>query len=275
MSVILDIPNESFKVGDYSLTKPFNGLNILQVISQTWGSTSERFPPLGSAHPDRSDFISFDIGQITPAGGGIATCIILYAKTRNKFVEVIRQPVQFAGIRMRSVPFKENYTKTTTTTKTQTTIINGTKFVVPVTRNAETIASRTLYANDVIVREPFTQDVYCERETHFVNLSNQNIEFQEPIQIRDSNKSKAREKIAEAYTKKQHPRTAGYSEPTLNFPAFKKSVLTPYYSETSSPSVEWYAGRVGGDGLVVMPTEVTQYIGGQLRMVVNLKTKYL
>jgi hypothetical protein len=275
MSVILDTPNDSFKVGDYQLSKPFHGLNVLQVITQTWGSTSERFPSLGSSHPDRGDFTCFDIGQTTPIGGGVSTCVLMYAKTTGKHEELVRTPVQFAGIRMRKVPFNETYTETATTTTSKTIEKDGTFVSVPVTRRTEHTRTRQLEANEIVVREPFTQEVYCTRETSFVNLAVAQPTTISPIQITDSNKTKATDKIDEAYQKKRHPDSTGYTEPSLNYPAFTERVLTPYYSETSSPSIAWYAGKVGTEGMVVLPTEVTQYIGGQLRQVVNLKTKYL
>ena len=45
---------------------------------------------------------------------------------------------------------------------------------------------------------------------------------------------------------------------------FTSGVGTNYLSETSNPSANWYAGKLGSDEYVVQPTNLEPYYGGKL-----------
>lgn len=273
----IDAPNGTFfMVGVARYEKPFEGSENLIVLSQDFCSINGSFPTHGSPHPDNAGFFLFHISPENHLGGGLKRATCFYAKIKNGLTKTFKQQVQFAGIRTREVEFTENYQEAERKSKVVQGVINGATFSFPYVTTTLVDRTRKLKAFDIVAREPFGQEVTCTKHIEFVNLAKSQIPsdyLKEKLVIVDKNKSEWGKTIEDAYERLKHPDTTGYTIPPVP-DGFTKSVATNYLSETSSPNLSWYVGVVGQPKMVVSPSSVEPFYGGELRKVEWVTTEY-
>jgi hypothetical protein len=274
----IDAPSSSyFAVGVASLEKPFEGDDVLKVLKQDFASIDGTFPSLGDAHPDKSGFFLFHITPEQNIGGGILKATCFYSSITNSYTKKIRQSVNFYGVRQRSITFSESYKTIKRIQKQNTSTINGTTFIIPYIEQKEVMLSRDLKASDIVAREPFSEEVTCTQHIEFYNLAVKDlssIDLEEKLLIKDTNKSIWRKSIDEAYEAQKHQNSVKIGSYPQAPTAFSDKTGTNYLSETSSPSADWYAGKLGKDGYIVQPTNIEPYYAGKLVKVDWITTAY-
>ena len=273
----IDAPNGTFfMVGVARYEKPFEGSDHLVVLSQDFCSIDGTFPAYGVVHPEVSEYFLFNISPETHLGGGIKRATCYYAKTTKGYQKEFKQQVQFLGIRSREVQFEEKFKVVTRTSSQVTQVIGGTLFSIPVVKNKTTTNTRKLKAYDIVAREPFGQEVTCVKHIEFVNLAKDQIPsdyLKERTIPTDKNNSEWGNKIEEAYERLKHPDTEGFTPPPVP-EGFMTKVATNYLSESSDPSLAWYVGKVGSDDMVVSPSSVEPFYGGELMKIEWVTTEY-
>lgn len=273
----IDAPKATyFKVGVERYERPFRGSENLVVLAQDFCSVDGTFPKYGENHPNNTSFFLFHISPHSDLGAGLKRATCFFAKIKNGLTETFKQQVQFFGVRMRSVKFQETYLEIKRLSSFRTITVNGAFGSVPYVKNVKVSKGRTLETFDMIAREPFGQEVSCTKHIEFVNLAQENIPdsfIKEKIIVTDKNNAQWKKDIEDAYEKLKHPDTTGYTIPQIPS-GFSTKIATNYLSETSSPSLDWYMGKIGQKEMIVSPSVVEPFFGGKLMKIEWVTTEY-
>lgn len=278
-SDLLDVPSTTFfPIGIPKYDSPFEGnSSALQILKQDFCSINGTFPTGSVAHPTNTGFQLFHVGEHNHVGGGIATATCFYCKIGKIVTTEIKQQVQFAGVRQRKVPFQETYEEVVRTSKTVNNIVNGVLFSFPIVTQKLEEKNRTLEAYEVIAREPFTEEVKCDKRTVFFNKRTGSIPdayIVEKVIFKDAPKDLWSKTIQETYDKKKHPDSKEFVMPaTPN--GFTEQLPTHYVSETSTPNYNWYTSNIGQNTMIVEPSVIEPYYAGSLVKIEWIVTKWL
>lgn len=274
----VDAPSSDyFLLGNYTIDSPFKGSSTLQILKQDCCSINGTFPSKGSPHEAKNDFKLFNIGEPSSINGGFLRATLYYCSINGTYSENFRQQVQFYGIRKRETTYTEKYETSVRESRTSRFMSNGTLISYPVVYLRQVMNQRTNKVFDIVAREPFSQEVTCKKITAFHNTweteSINDSYIKEKLQITDGNPSTWKKTIEEHYDSNKHPDSVEFVMPQTPV-IFTETLATNYVSETSSPSASWYSGQMGKEGYIVQSSVIEDFLGGGLRKIEWVETKY-
>lgn len=140
-------------IGNARVTYPITNFTNLYFVTQEYVQIATAYsqPSYGKSHHIYSQARFCEEIAFSDYGGGLVRFTWRYAKTTNAtMLESAREAVSFPGFRLNSYPYTETYT-----------VNSG---------DVQELRSETKYAYNVVLREPFSREVECTRQTKFVNI---------------------------------------------------------------------------------------------------------
>jgi hypothetical protein len=327
MSVIYDgnFSNPT-PIGRPKIIYPITNLPSLYFVLQRYAQLGSSYsgPSFGMSHHLYPKTSFCEETSFANKGGGLVEFEWKFGISGVNFIESSTESVTFPGFKKRKIPFTENFYVNTGTSSNPSLGLR----------------SRTLYAYDVVLREPFSEMVECTQNVSFINifdgnstqsatrytkidlqnkssvlfagatasvsfeddtliLSVQGVEtrisandgyyyianaptnkssyyvgafpIRNPLVIKDVASTKIDNAILQAYEAQKNDLSANYNysgEENQNI------ISTKFVSESSTPTLNDYQGRVGQAGYLVRPTQIEQFAGSIYR-VTNTTTSYL
>jgi len=140
-------------VGNPKVKYPITNYTGLYFVEQDYVqiATAYTSPAFGTTHHVYREAKFCEEMNFAEHGGGLVKFTRRFASTSNAdLIESVIEAVTFPGYKLNKVPFQESYRV--------------------VENNRSVVKSRTLYAYNIVIREPFSQRVECTRQTRFLNI---------------------------------------------------------------------------------------------------------
>jgi hypothetical protein len=143
-------------IGQPRVKYPVTNLSSLFFVTQKYVQLATAYagPRYGMKHPLYPSASFCEEINFNDKGGGLVEYEWRFSTSGASYIESTIESVTFVGMRFRRVPFKEAYLEP-----------SGTSANPTMTRQ-----ERTLYAYDVVVREPFTESVECTTTIEYRNI---------------------------------------------------------------------------------------------------------